>query len=61
MNTKIKIIFFALALFSLNACNKDFLEITDPNNPTEETFYTSVKNAQLAVNGVYGEFHDEHL
>ncbi len=61
MNTKIKIIFIALALFSLTACNKDFLEITDPNNPTEETFYTSVKNAQLAVNGVYGEFHDESL
>lgn len=61
MNTRFKIIFFAIALVLFGACNKDFLEITDPNNPTEETFYTSVKNAQLAVNGVYGEFHDEQL
>jgi tetratricopeptide (TPR) repeat protein len=61
MNTSIKIIFLALALFSLNACKDDFLDINDPNNPTEATFYTSVNNAQLAMNGVYGEFHDEHL
>ena len=61
MNTSFKIIFFALALLVLNACKNDFLEINDPNNPTEATFYTSVNNAQLAVNGVYGEFHDEHL
>lgn len=61
MNTSFKIIFFALALLALNACKNDFLEINDPNNPTEATFYTSVNNAQLAVNGVYGEFHDESL
>jgi len=61
MNTNFKIIFFALALLTLNSCEDKFLEINDPNNPTEATFYTSVNNAQLAVNGVYGEFHDESL
>lgn len=61
MNTNFKIIFFAMALLMLNSCKDQFLEINDPNNPTEATFYTSVNNAQLAVNGVYGEFHDEHL
>lgn len=54
-------IFFASIVLLLNACKNDFLEITDPNNPTEATYYTSLINAQLAVNGVYGEFHDEHL
>jgi hypothetical protein len=60
MNTTIKMIFFVSVLL-LTACKNDFLEITDPNNPTEATFYTSLNNAQLAVNGVYGEFHDEQL
>lgn len=61
MNKNIKIIFSALVILLLNACKNDFLEINDPNNPTEITYYTSVYNAQLAVNGVYGEFHDERL
>ena len=61
MNMSIRILFVALVLVMLNACSEDFLDINDPNNPTEATFYTSIDNAQLAVNGVYGEFHDEHL
>ena len=61
MNKNIKIIFSALVILLLNACKNDFLEINDPNNPTEITYYTSLYNAQLAVNGVYGEFHDERL
>ena len=61
MNTNIKIIFSALVILLLNACKNDFLEINDPKNPTEITYYTSLYNAQLAVNGVYGEFHDERL
>ncbi len=56
-----KIVFIAGLLFILASCKKDFLEIEDPNNPTAETFYNSAANAQLAVNGVYGEFHDERL
>lgn len=61
MNTTFKIIFSALVILLVNACKNDFLEINDPNNPTEVTYYTSMYNAQLAVNGVYGEFHDERL
>ena len=61
MNTNFKIIFVAIAMLMLNSCKNDFLEINDPNNPTEITYYTSLYNAQLAVNGVYGEFHDERL
>ncbi|MDO9255688.1 MAG: RagB/SusD family nutrient uptake outer membrane protein [Bacteroidales bacterium] len=61
MKNTIKIVFIAGLLLILASCKKDFLEISDPNNPTAETYYTSVSNAQLAVNGVYGEFHDESL
>jgi tetratricopeptide (TPR) repeat protein len=56
-----KIIFIAGLLITLASCKKDFLEIADPNNPTAETYYTSVNNAQLAMNGVYSQFHDERL
>lgn len=61
MNTNIKILFLALALIIINSCKSDFLDISDPNNPTLATYYTSLVNAQLAVDGVYGEFNDEYL
>jgi tetratricopeptide (TPR) repeat protein len=61
MHARLKILVFTLAILALSSCGKDFLDITDPNNPTEATYYNSVYNAQLAVNGVYGEFHDERL
>lgn len=54
--TKVKIFLFALVLLSLNACSDDFLEINDPNNPTSSTFYSSISNAQNAMNGVYAGF-----
>lgn len=59
MKTNIKILF--LVLIAFNSCKSDFLDIADPNNPTLSTFYTSIANAQLALDGVYGEFHDEYL
>ena len=61
MKTNIKIIFLALASIMIGSCKSDFLDISDPNNPTLATFYTSIDNAQLALDGVYGEFHDEYL
>lgn len=61
MKTNIKILFIAFSLVLVNSCKSDFLDITDPNNPTLATFYTSIDNAQLALDGVYGEFHDEYL
>jgi tetratricopeptide (TPR) repeat protein len=45
----------------IDSCKSDFLDISDPNNPTLTTYYTSLANAQLALDGVYGEFHDEYL
>jgi hypothetical protein len=56
-----KIVFIAGLMIILASCKKDFLEIADPNNPTAETYYTSVNNAQLATNGVYGQLKDERL
>lgn len=61
MKTNIKILIIALALVVFHSCKSDFLDISDPNNPTLATFYTSIDNAQLALDGVYGEFHDEYL
>lgn len=57
MTKNIKIILFAFVLLLLNACSDDFLEITNPSNPTTATFYTSLENAQYAMNGVYAGFH----
>ncbi len=61
MKTNIKILIIALALVVFHSCKSDFLDVSDPNNPTLATFYTSIDNAQLALDGVYGEFHDEYL
>lgn len=61
MKTNIKILIIALALVVFHSCKSDFLDISDPNNPTLTTFYSSIDNAQLALDGVYGEFHDEYL
>ena len=57
MTRNIKVILFASLLFLLNACSDEFLQINDPNNPTSSTFYTSLNNAQNALNGVYAGFH----
>jgi len=57
MTKNIKLILFALILLLSNACTDEFLQINDPNNPTATTFYTSLTNAQFAVNGVYAGFH----
>jgi len=61
MTKNTKLIIFALILLFSNACSDDFLEITDPQNPTATTFYTSLSNAQYAVNGVYEAFAGEQL
>lgn len=57
MTTKIKLILFGLILLLTNACTDDFLQITDPTKPTASTIYTSMGNAQIALNGVYGAFN----
>ena len=56
MTKNIKLILFALILVLSNACSDTFLQISDPNNPTASTFYTSLTNAQSAMNGVYAGF-----
>jgi len=56
MTKNIKLILFALILLLSNACSDDFLQINNPSNPTATTFYTSLSNAQYAVNGVYAGF-----
>lgn len=61
MNNKYYILIITILAFLLNACNDDFLEIKDPNEPVSDNFYTSMQNAQLALNGVYAEVHDERL
>lgn len=57
MINSVRNILFASVLFLLNACSDDFLQIYDPKNPTSATFYTSLSNAQNALNGVYAGFH----
>jgi len=61
MTKNIKLILVALILLLSNACSDDFLKITDPLNPTATTFYTSLSNAQYAVNGVYETFAESQL
>jgi len=57
MTNKIKLILFASILLLSNACSDDFLQITDPTKPTATTIFTSMSNAQIALNGVYGAFN----
>jgi tetratricopeptide (TPR) repeat protein len=54
-----KITYIALVIlmvFSSSGCKKDFLDVSDPNNPNSGTFYTTLANAQAGVNGVYNGF-----
>jgi len=56
MIKNIKLILFALILLLSNACSDNYLQISDPNTPTASTIYTSLSNAQSAMNGVYAGF-----
>jgi len=55
--TKVKILLFAFVLLLSNACSDDFLQISNPANPTASTYYTSLSNAEYAVTGVYAGFN----
>jgi len=42
------------------ACEKDFLEKTDPGTGSVDGFYTSAAEFALGVNGIYGSMYDSH-
>lgn len=44
---------FLLAVMSLSACTKDFIERNNPNGTTITDFFTSENSVLLAVNGAY--------
>jgi len=50
---KIKLYIPIIALFSLAACNKNFLETEDVSSTTEQNFYKTPNDAWKAVVGVY--------
>jgi len=53
------LIFFALALFLPNACQKDFLERKPLVGATEENFYRTADDAIAAVNAAYAALQFE--
>ena len=38
-------------------CDKDILNLEDPNNYTEDTYFTSQEECLQAVNAIYGSFY----
>lgn len=54
MNTHInKISAIAVAVLLLGGCKEDFLDKVNPNQPVEQTFWTSEENAQSAIPTIY--------
>ncbi|MCF6407619.1 RagB/SusD family nutrient uptake outer membrane protein [Chitinophaga filiformis] len=53
MKKNISIILGFAALLATSACNKDFLNQTDPNSQTVGNYFQTENDVLLAVNGVY--------
>ncbi len=53
MKNRISIILGLAAVMATSACNKDFLNQTDPNNQTVGDYFRTENDVLLAVNGVY--------
>ncbi|MHC8947758.1 RagB/SusD family nutrient uptake outer membrane protein [Sphingobacterium hungaricum] len=48
-----------VSLFALMGCNKDLLNVEDPNEPTTETFWVTESDAEKGLNAVYSRFYKE--
>lgn len=61
MKTNIRILTIALAsAWALTSCNEsDFLDLTNPNNQVESTYWTSAENAEAAIATVYSPIRDQ--
>jgi len=58
MKTIKNILLLTPILLFLSGCEKDFLEISDPNNIDNAVFWTSEKNATSAVNAIYSSIKE---
>jgi len=47
------LVILGLAVLATTACNKDFLNQTDPNSQTVDNYFQNENDVLLAVNGVY--------
>ncbi|MFC2138312.1 RagB/SusD family nutrient uptake outer membrane protein [Bacteroidota bacterium] len=47
-----------LSLILIVSCNKDFLEVSDPNNIDKAKFWVSEENAEKAVNAIYSSMKE---
>src|SRR5690606_14193480 len=57
---KIKsLIYGLLAIMVTAACDKDLLNIPNPNEPTTETFWQTEDDAQKGLNAAYSRFYKE--
>ncbi len=52
-------IYITIALFVFSGCSKDLLNVSDPNNVTEDNFYQTENDAVLATNAVYNSLRDD--
>ena len=52
---KIKIIFLAIFTTFLFGCSEDYLDVTNPNKITSETFWVNSDNALKGLTSVYAE------
>ncbi len=43
-------------IFGLVACSEDLFNVTNPNVPTQETFWNTVDDAQLGLTATYSQF-----
>lgn len=55
---KITNIIAAMALSLLSACSSDFIDLSDPNAVSNETYYQSVGDVDAAVNGIYNSLRN---
>ena len=58
MNTKRFLILLILAVFvSTNACDEGLLDLENPNNPVESTFWSSQADAESGLTAVYHQLY----
>ncbi len=52
------IILLILSALIITSCDKDFLDVSDPNNVDKKKFWISEKNAEKAVNAIYSSMKE---
>ncbi len=52
-----RVVIFSGLIFSATSCKKDFLSEKNPSSITLENYFTTAKQAEAAINGIYPALH----